>query len=73
MDKLQREAYLAGYSCGNKTPDSSNCHFKYFETQELTNAWTQGKKQGETDKQFTIKPETYEQRKQKFLEQCGSR
>jgi hypothetical protein len=36
-------AYKAGVSCAVNGPNPSNCHFKFFATPELMQAWTRGK------------------------------
>lgn len=40
-------AYKAGYDCAVNGPNEKNTHFEYFGTRSLTNAWENGKRDGE--------------------------
>ena len=44
-------AYGAGYDCGLNGVNTTNCHFKYFGTKELTKEWERGKADAEREKQ----------------------
>ncbi len=40
----KREAYLAGFDCGKNGANLDNCNYRLFSSQELTNCWSDGKK-----------------------------
>lgn len=40
-------AYMAGFDCGQNGATMTNCHFRYFATEQLKAAWEQGKSVGE--------------------------
>ena len=44
-------AYDAGYDCGINGPNTTNCHFTYFSTKELTEEWERGKSDAMREKQ----------------------
>lgn len=44
-------AYKAGYDCGLNGANTTNCHFSLFATIELMKAWSDGKEDGEKDKE----------------------
>lgn len=52
----EHTAYLAGFACGRHGPSMVNCHFRYFATKELMQAWEVGKKAGELEKRTTAAP-----------------
>lgn len=40
-------AYMAGFDCGQNGATMTNCHFRYFASVPLKNAWENGKSAGE--------------------------
>ena len=43
------DSYKAGYDCGKNGPNTTNCHFGFFGTEEHTRAWEEGKRKAESD------------------------
>lgn len=43
------EAYRAGRDCALNGANTTNCHFKYFASRELTSEWERGKAEAEGD------------------------
>lgn len=46
MSKTIEEARAAGYQAGRHGPDTTNSHFTWFFTTEMTRAWEEGHAQG---------------------------
>lgn len=44
------DAYNAGYACALNGPNTTNCDFRLFATEELMKAWERGKAAGEKRK-----------------------
>lgn len=40
-------AYTAGFDCGRNGASMTNCHFRYFASEPLKNAWENGKSAGD--------------------------
>jgi len=39
-------SYEKGYDCGLNGANTDNCHFGLFATKEMSNAWSEGNKDG---------------------------
>jgi hypothetical protein len=48
----EKAAYCTGRDCALNGANTMNCHFSYFARPELTRAWEEGKKQGESELRF---------------------
>ena len=42
-DKTEAYAYRMGFDCGRNGPNTENCHFLIFSTQQNTKEWERGK------------------------------
>ena len=42
----KQEAYKAGYDAGRNGPNTDNCNFRFFATEELKNKWESGNRHG---------------------------
>lgn len=45
-----KKCYEMGFDAGLNGANEENCHFSLFATREMTDAWTQGTKDGESIK-----------------------
>ena len=48
LDKLktdEKSAYKAGHDCGVHGANTENCHFRYFGSKALMQAWERGNKE----------------------------
>jgi len=54
--RTPEEAEKAGYDCGMHGARGENCHFKYFATVELKEAWERGYREAKAAKQKGATP-----------------
>jgi hypothetical protein len=48
--RTEKDAEQAGWEAGYYGPNTSNCHFTYFATPELTAAWERGNAGGKVER-----------------------
>lgn len=46
----ESDAYNAGRDCGINGANTTNCHFRYLGSKELTREWERGKRDGDAEK-----------------------
>jgi hypothetical protein len=52
--RTESDAEEAGWDAGYYGPNTTNCHFGYFATKELTAAWERGNARGKRDRDAEV-------------------